>query len=81
MIILTVIIKTITMVMMIAIIIKTTIIIIINKVYEFLGCEQAKKVDVKYVMERVNKEMNKRMEQWIGMSLHNEIWWKQQIAE
>ena len=73
MIILTVIIKTITMVMMIAIIIKTTIIIIINKVYEFLGCEQAKKVDVKYVMEMVNKEMNKRMEQWIGMSLHNEI--------
>ena len=23
-------------------------------------------------MERVNKEMNKRMEQWIVMSLHNE---------
>ena len=60
------------MVMMIAIIIKITIIIIINKLYKFLGYEQAKKIDVKRVMWRVNKEMNKRMEQWIVMSLYNE---------
>ena len=49
-IILTAIIKTTTMVMMIAIIIKITIIIIINKLYKFLGYEQAKKIDVKRVM-------------------------------
>ena len=37
-------------------------IIIISKVYEFLVCEQEDKIDVKHVMERVKKEMNKKME-------------------
>ena len=49
-----------TMALMMAIIMIT--IIIISKVYEFLVCEQEDKIDVKHVMERVKKEMNKKME-------------------
>ena len=50
-----------TMALMMAMI-MITIIIIISKVYEFLVCEQEDKIDVKHVMERVKKEMNKKME-------------------
>ena len=49
-----------TMALMMAMIMIT--IIIISKVYEFLVCEQEDKIDVKHVMERVKKEMNKKME-------------------
>ena len=30
-----------------------------NKIYKFLGCKQADKIDVKRVMERVKKEITK----------------------
>ena len=57
------------MVMMMAILMITTI--IINKLYEFLGCEQEDKIGFKHVMERVKKEINKKMEQLVGMSLYD----------
>ena len=33
-----------------------------NVIYMFLGCEQANKTDVKRVMERVKKEIRKRLD-------------------
>ena len=36
-----------------------------NEVYKFLGCEQGNKIDVKKVMQRVKKEIAKRLEQLI----------------
>ena len=43
-----------------------------NEVYKFLGCEQADKIDVKHVIERVKTEINKTMEQLVGMNLYDE---------
>lgn len=40
--------------------------------YKFLGCEQADKIDVKHVIERVKMEINKTMEQLVGMNLYDE---------
>ena len=40
--------------------------------YKFLGCEQGDKIDVKRVMQRVKKEIAKRLEQLVGMNLTNE---------
>ena len=43
-----------------------------NEVYKFLGCEQGNNIDVKRVMQRVKKEISKRLEQLIGISLNDE---------
>jgi hypothetical protein len=43
-----------------------------NEVYKFLGCEQGDKIDVKRVMQRVKKEIAKRLEQLVGMNLNDE---------
>ena len=40
--------------------------------YKFLGCEQGEKIDVKRVMQRVKKEIAKRLEQPVGMNLTDE---------
>ena len=42
-----------------------------NEVYKFLGCEQADKIDVDKVMERVKIEMEKRLEQLVKMNLND----------
>ena len=43
-----------------------------NEVYKFLGCEQGNKIDVKKVMQRVKKEIAKRLEQLIEVHLNDE---------
>ena len=43
-----------------------------NEVYKFLGCEQGNKIDVKKVMQRVKKEIAKRLEQLIEVNLNDE---------
>ena len=43
-----------------------------NEVYKFLGCEQGDKIDVKRVIQRVKKEMMKRLEQLMRMNLSDE---------
>ena len=43
-----------------------------NEVYKFLGCEQGNKIDVKKVMQRVKKEVAKRLEQVIEVNLNDE---------
>ena len=43
-----------------------------NEVYKFLGCEQADKIDVKRVMERVKKEIRKRLDHLTGQHLNDE---------
>ena len=43
-----------------------------NEVYKFLGCEQGNKFDVKKVMQRVKKEIAKRLEQLIEVNLNDE---------
>ena len=37
----------------------------------FLGCEQADKIDVKRVMERVKKEIRKRLDHLMGLNLND----------
>ena len=37
-----------------------------NEIYKFLGCEQADKIDAKRVMERVKKEIRKRLDHLNG---------------
>ena len=41
-----------------------------NKIYKFLGCEQADKIDVKRVMERVQKEI-RRLDHLTGLNLND----------
>ena len=41
-----------------------------NKIYKFLGCRQADKVDVKRVMERVKTEIRKRLDHLTGLNLN-----------
>ena len=41
------------------------------EIYKFLGCEQADKIDVKRVMERVKKEIGKRLDHLTGLNLNN----------
>ena len=41
-----------------------------NEIYKFLGCEQANKV--KRVMERVKKEIRKRLDHLTGQNLNDE---------
>ena len=43
-----------------------------SEVYKFLGCEQRNKIDVKKVMQRVKKEIAKRLEQLIEVNLNDE---------
>mgnify|MGYP001801926900 CR=1 FL=1 len=40
-----------------------------NEIYKFLGCEQADKIDVKRVMERVKKEIQKRLDHLTSLNL------------
>ncbi|CAB4045676.1 Hypothetical predicted protein, partial [Paramuricea clavata] len=42
-----------------------------NEVYKFLGCEQGDKIDVRRVMQRVKKEIAKRLEQLMGVNLND----------
>ena len=42
-----------------------------NKIYKFLGCEQADKIDVKRVMERVKKEIRRRLDHLTGLNLND----------
>ena len=40
-----------------------------NEIYKFLGCEQANKIYVKRVMERVKKEIRRRLDHLMGLLL------------
>ena len=42
-----------------------------NEIYKFLGCEQGDKIDVKRVMERVKKEIRKRLDHLTELNLNN----------
>ena len=42
-----------------------------NEIYKFLGCEQADKTDVKRVMERVKKEIRRRLDHLTGLNLND----------
>ena len=42
-----------------------------NEIYKFLGCEQADKIDVKKVMERVKKEIRRRLDHLTGLNLND----------
>ena len=42
-----------------------------NEFYKFLECEQADKIDLKRVMERVKKEIRKRLENLTGLNLND----------
>ena len=39
--------------------------------YKFLGCEQVDKRDVKRVMERVKKEIRRRLDHLMGLNLND----------
>ena len=43
-----------------------------NEICKFLGCEQADKIDVKRVMERVKKEIRKRLHHLTGLNLNDQ---------
>ena len=43
-----------------------------NEIYTFLGCEQANKIDVKRVMERVKKEIRKRLDHLTRLNLNDQ---------
>ena len=43
-----------------------------NEIYMFLGCEQANKIDVKRVMERVKKEIRKRLDHLTSLNLNDQ---------
>ena len=42
-----------------------------NKIYKFLGCEQADEIAVKRLMERVKKEIRKRLDHLTGLNLND----------
>ena len=42
-----------------------------KEIYKFLGSEQADKIDVKRVMERVKKEIRKRLDHLMGLNLND----------
>ena len=42
-----------------------------NEIYKFLGCEQADKIGVKRVMERIKKEIRKILDHLTGLNLNN----------
>ena len=43
-----------------------------TEIYTFLGCEQANKIDVKRVMERVKKEIRKRLDHLTSLNLNDQ---------
>ena len=43
-----------------------------NEIYTFLGCEQANKIDVKRVMERVKKEIRKRLDHLTSLNFNDQ---------
>ena len=43
-----------------------------HEIYKFLGCEQGDKIDVKRVMERVKKEIRKRLEHLTELNLNDQ---------
>ena len=43
-----------------------------NEIYKFLGCEQGDKIDVKRVMERVKKEIRKRLDHLTELNLNDQ---------
>ena len=43
-----------------------------NKIYKFLVCEQADKIDGKRVLERVKKEIRKRLDYIMGLNLNGQ---------
>ena len=43
-----------------------------NEIYTFLGCKQADKIDVKRVMERVKKELRKRLDHLTRLKLNDQ---------
>ena len=43
-----------------------------NEIYKFLGCEQADKIDVKRVMERVKTEIRKRLDHLVSLNLNDQ---------
>ena len=43
-----------------------------NEIYKFLGCEQADKIDAKRVMERVKKEIRKRLDHLTELNLNGQ---------
>ena len=43
-----------------------------NEIYKFLGCEQADKIDVKRVMEKVKKEIRKRLDHLTSLNLNDQ---------
>ena len=42
-----------------------------SKIYKFLGCEQVDKIDVKRVMEKVKKEIRRRLDLLTGLNLND----------
>ena len=42
-----------------------------NKIYKFLRCEQANKIDIKRVVERAKKEIRKRLDHLTGLNLND----------
>ena len=42
-----------------------------NEIYKILGCKQADKIDVKRVMERVKKEIRRRLDHLTGLNLND----------
>ena len=47
-----------------------------NEIYKFLGCEQADKIDVRRVMERVKKEIRRRLDHLTGLNLNDKNFMK-----
>ena len=43
-----------------------------NEIYKFLGCDYADKIDVKRVMERVKKEIRKRLDHLTSLNLNDQ---------
>ena len=43
-----------------------------NEIYKFLGCKKANKIDVKRVVERVKKEIKKRLNDLTGINLNDQ---------
>ena len=42
-----------------------------NEIYKFLECEQTHKIDVKRVMERIKKEIRRRLDYLTGLNLNH----------
>ena len=42
-----------------------------NEIYKILGCKQADKIDVKRVIERVKKEIKRRLDHLTGLNLND----------